>query len=390
VLSNLQSSPSAVYVDAGGGVQTVSGAVTVADAGGEPVTIKDEPMHGMTGSEFVNEILAGHRLVDVEVRGPVQAESLRVSPPVQLESVRFTDRVLMPFARFEGPFMCAGCRFEGGAIFLSASFNERADFFRNPFQQRRLFLARPVLGEALFQNIVVDTKGEALGNIDAGEFNLSWAHFRQKADFYRARLHGPFRLYRTLFFSDVVMEEMLFGALAEFTGRVHDVSIDLLGIEPNNVSSLFNTLEQADLVSRDEEVRTGQYPRFVHPKASSEEEWERRLRSISLSENQRKGLIEAFREQARGMFVPGTSTSLQRIEIPGAAAAFGYGHARGQAAGHPARHCEAFQRDLAGEAHRRRQRSAQHHRRRAGHLRGTLSIAAALNRSRHRLRKPKR
>ena len=279
----------------------------------------DGTMREISAEQFVAAVVAGGPVVDAWVHGVVSANGILVAPRVEVRRVRFADAVFMQDARFEAPVTFEGCRFEGGAHFRSARFARKADFSGTVFSAAAYFWRARFMDDVLFKNIVVEAKGKAMGNVDPGEFNLSWARFNKQANFYRARLHSPFRLWRTVFLDDVNMEEMLFDGPAILMGRAQDISIDLQEIAQDDSYNLFTTLDDARLVTGDDEVIIGSgprpYPRFVHPLVSSETDMREVLMRTSLPPALRERVFAAFREPVRGMFAPDKKASLKGIEI---------------------------------------------------------------------------
>jgi uncharacterized protein YjbI with pentapeptide repeats len=305
------------------GVREAHGAETRKPTEGAPAQVA--PPEGgkvpetISADEFKSRLIQGVPIVKVEVAGDVFMPGFQSVAPVDVRFVTFRGTVDLPFATFAGPVTFEGCHFDEGATFTSSFFRGPARFAGSVFARRAWFWRARFLDTVSFRYVTVSPKGRIVDSVDDGEFNISWAHFAKEADFYLARLHGWFRLYRTVFLGDVNMEETLFEKGADFNGRKGFVSIDLVELARATqvpAETLFDRLIGSKIATDDAEIRLDERrTRYVHPVAASETELGIVLERTGEETRVRAALLAAYREEAKPMFAPGAIASLQRIEI---------------------------------------------------------------------------
>jgi len=268
-------------------------------------------MEEIGSNDFVQRLMTGKGVSDCTVNGEVNL-SEKCHFPVALQGVTFSGKVYICDCHFSGDVTFNHCTFEQGAFFSRTSFSGSADFSGSNFKGPAYFWRARFDGPATFDDVVIESRTEYYGSVDPSEVNFSWAHFHGRASFVRMRINGPAWFWRTLFFSDVAFEQVLFGRPVRFMGRVSDVSIDLfrLGNELHlDHQDLFDRLTHLKLIDSDTEVlmkspqgRT--WYRFAQLDVKSEEELKARLLDSHLPAPLADRLLALYRQDALPMFSP--------------------------------------------------------------------------------------
>lgn len=240
---------------------------------------------------------------DIDLSGHVFEHPVNFSGACFAGTVNFTGAIFKHQAVFDSVtfhkkanFSC--CEFQSNVYFWIVKFHEEACFFKSRFLGQVKFWEVRFYKKSNFSQISVFPKRGK--EPDDGEANFSWTWFLDEAIFQLARFHGPVIFWRTLFMTDVYLDECEFEDKVIFEGQRTKVHFSRNSLDEKTINELFSQ----EIFLYEEMDDPGRFVSF-NENLISASDLESRLDLIDqryISEKEKKLLISAWIEGARHMF----------------------------------------------------------------------------------------